>query len=120
MKDDQNQTRAARVDLALAIFALLAIMSSWSIGQPGPVGILFANNSYAYGTTYDIYATENSSPGAYSILGLVTWGDASITGARSLGPDGRPRLGRLAHVDVHSETVFGISYYQTTAYGLLP
>jgi hypothetical protein len=86
----------------------------------GPNGALVDFTSFPLGVSQDIAASGHSSAGAYTMFGLVCWGDASITGARELEPGDRPKLGRLSHVDFNSRCVCGVGCYWTTAHGLLP
>jgi hypothetical protein len=73
-----------------------------------PVG---ATNDYCLGNI------EHKSARAYSIFGLVAWGDASIERARTVEPSGF-MLSRLGTVSLHRRYILGIGISETVVCGL--
>lgn len=99
----------------LMIFLLAGCMTY----QKSLSGLVVAEVSGPVGSTSDINASKHKSKKAYSILGLISWGDASIKSAREFTAQGIPRHSRISHVDYEIKYIFGIAIYRTVSYGLL-
>ncbi len=71
------------------------------------------------------HISQHESNCIYSIAGLVSWGDASITSAkefRELSNGEYPvlRMSRVSHIDIEKDFFWGTGCYKIVANGLTP
>lgn len=84
-----------------------------------PQGAIYQHSSQASGISDPTTSgVPNDSGAQWNLFGLVAWGDNSIQAARELGPDGTPRFGELAQVDLKRTSVLGVSKTVTQVSGL--
>ena len=95
---------------------LVCVMCQFACAVPAQRFGAVVHASAPMGVLADECEVVNSSAKAYSLFGLVSWGDASIERARIFEPSGF-KLSRIATVDSSSRHVFGAGYWQTVVCG---
>lgn len=100
--------------LHVCLIVALAAIVFIGCATPTPKGILYTN---CYGPTYGTNnekSTKTGEAAAYSVLGLVGWGDASVKKASENG-----KIQKIHHVDYNEMIVFlGVfTRYKTIVHG---
>lgn len=78
--------------------------------------VVVARTAKPIGASNDYCVVVNESKRAYSVFGLVAWGDASIERARVFEPSGY-RLSRIATIDMQCRYFLGVGYCKTVVCG---
>ncbi len=102
---------------AATLVLLFVSLGGCTIPLRTPSALIASDHSAPVDATNDgCTGIPHRSPKAYSVFGLIAWGDASIERARQVQP--QFLLSRIATIDYRRKQYFGVSTFETVLCGL--